>query len=183
MILPSLLLHSCCAPCSTYVIETLSKDYSVCVYYFNPNIYPEEEYRFRVEEQKDFISKFPTANPVSFIEGEYNPSVFYDTVRGLEDEPERGARCTKCFELRLGETASKAKDLGYDLFATTLTISPQKDIRLINTIGKAIGQKIGVEYLESEFRKKNGYLRSIQITKEYGMYRQNYCGCEFSYRD
>ncbi|MBR1855152.1 MAG: epoxyqueuosine reductase QueH [Lachnospiraceae bacterium] len=178
---PTLLLHSCCAPCSSYCIEYLSQFFAITVFYYNPNIYPDEEYFHRVKEQQRFISEFPTKHPVSFIEGDFEKDRFYSEVaKGLEKEPERGARCTKCFELRLGETAKRAAAEGMDYFATTLTISPMKDVELLNSIGTAMGERYGVEYLATEFRKKNGYLRSTQISKEYDMYRQDYCGCVYS---
>ena len=178
---PTLLLHSCCAPCSSYCIEYLSQFFAITVFYYNPNIYPDEEYLHRVKEQQRFISEFPTKHPVSFIEGDFEKDRFYSEVaKGLEKEPERGARCTKCFELRLGETAKRAAAEGMDYFATTLTISPMKDVELLNSIGAAMGERYGVEYLATEFRKKNGYLRSTQISKEYDMYRQDYCGCVYS---
>ncbi len=178
---PTLLLHSCCAPCSSYCIEYLSQFFAITVFYYNPNIYPDEEYYHRVKEQQRFISEFPTKYPVKFIEGDFEKDRFYSEVaKGLEQEPERGARCTKCFELRLGETARRAAAEGMDYFATTLTISPMKDVDLLNTIGEAMGQRYGVAYLATEFRKKNGYLRSTQISKEYDMYRQDYCGCVYS---
>ena len=178
---PTLLLHSCCAPCSSYCIEYLSQFFAITVFYYNPNIYPDEEYFHRVKEQQRFIREFPTKHPVSFIEGDFEKDRFYSEVaKGLEKEPERGARCTKCFELRLGETAKRAAAEGMDYFATTLTISPMKDVELLNSIGAAMGERYGVEYLATEFRKKNGYLRSTQISKEYDMYRQDYCGCVYS---
>ena len=181
---PTLLLHSCCAPCSSYCIEYLSQFFAITVFYYNPNIYPDEEYFHRVKEQQRFISEFPTKHPVSFIEGDFEKDRFYSEVaKGLEKEPERGARCTKCFELRLGETAKRAAAEGMDYFATTLTISPMKDVELLNTIGAAMGERCGVEYLATEFRKKNGYLRSTQISKEYDMYRQDYCGCVYSFQE
>jgi predicted adenine nucleotide alpha hydrolase (AANH) superfamily ATPase len=178
---PTLLLHSCCAPCSSYCIEYLSQFFAITVFYYNPNIYPDEEYYHRVKEQQRFIREFPTKHPVSFIEGDFEKDRFYaEVAKGLEKEPERGARCTKCFELRLGETAKRAAAEGVDYFATTLTISPMKDVELLNSIGERLGQQYGVEYLATEFRKKNGYLRSTQISKEYDMYRQDYCGCVYS---
>lgn len=179
---PSLLLHSCCAPCSTYCIEYLSEYFNITVFYYNPNIYPKEEYEFRKEEQKEFLEKFPTRNKVCFIEGDYDTKLFYKTVEGMENEPEKGTRCTECFKLRLGKTAEVAAEKNFDYFATTLTISPQKKSNQVNAQGIIAGKKHGVKYLETDFKKKNGYLRSTQITKEYGMYRQDYCGCEFSMR-
>lgn len=181
---PTLLLHSCCAPCSSYCIEYLSQFFAITVFYYNPNIYPDEEYFHRVKEQQRFIREFPTKHPVSFIEGDFEKDRFYSEVaKGLEKEPERGARCTKCFELRLGETAKRAAAEGVDYFATTLTISPMKDVELLNSIGAAMGERYGVAYLATEFRKKNGYLRSTQISKEYDMYRQDYCGCVYSFQE
>lgn len=177
---PRLLLHSCCGPCSTYCIEYLSDYFSITVFYYNPNIFPEEEYLFRKAEQKRFIDGYPAKNPIDFIEGDYDFKRFYENVRGFEDEPERGARCSICFEMRLGESARVASQGGFDYFATTLTLSPHKDMEVINAIGKRCGEAVGAEYLPSDFKKKGGYLRSTQISAEYGMYRQDYCGCEFS---
>ena len=181
---PSVLLHSCCGPCSTYCIESLSSDYDVTVFYYNPNIYPDEEYMMRVREQERFIKEFPTVRPVSFIEGDFEKDRFYREVAvGLEDEPERGRRCEKCFRLRLYETGKKAKEIGADYFATTLTISPQKDIDLLNRIGGEVAGELGISYMPTAFRKKNGYKRSCEISREYGMYRQDYCGCVFSKKE
>ena len=183
-VVPKLLLHSCCAPCSSYCIETLSKDFYVTVFYYNPNIYPDEEYLHRVKEQQRFINEFPTVYPVEFIEGDFEKDRFYNEVaRGLEHEPERGARCEKCFFLRLSETAKKAAALGFDYFCTTLTISPQKDPVLLNDIGERLGEQYGVSFLPSEFRKRDGYKRSTMISREYDMYRQDYCGCVYSYNE
>lgn len=180
---PSLFLHSCCAPCSSYCIEYLSQYFRVTVFYYNPNIYPDEEYYHRVKEQQEFIKKFPTKYPVNFIEGDFEKVRFYlEVAAGLENEPERGRRCVKCFDLRLRETAKRAKAEGFDYFCTTLTISPMKDATLLNEIGTRIGAEVGVPFLPSDFKKKNGYLRSCEISKEYNMYRQDYCGCEFSMR-
>lgn len=182
-VLPSLLLHSCCGPCSSYCIELLSQFFKVTVFYYNPNIYPDEEYFHRVKEQQRFIKEFPTVYPVSFIEGDFDKDSFYAASKGLEDEPERGLRCEKCFELRLGRTAIKAKDLGFDYFTTTLTISPLKDAKIINEIGTRISDTVGVKWLASDFKKKDGYKRSTELSKEYNMYRQDYCGCIFSYNE
>lgn len=179
---PTVLLHSCCAPCSSYVIEYLSQYFSITVYYYNPNICPDEEYRYRAEEQKRLIESMPVKNRVSFLEGDYYPSLFFDTVKGLEKEPEGGARCEKCFNLRLDITAQQAKNNGFDYFATTLTISPLKNAQLINTIGQKLAEKYSIKYLAGDFKKKNGYKRSIVLSKEYNLYRQNYCGCVFSKR-
>lgn len=177
---PSLLLHSCCAPCSSYVLEYLSGYFQITVLYYNPNIYPEEEYVHRVREQQQFIQEFPAQHKVSFLEGDYDTQLFYEMAKGMEHLPEGGARCEACYELRLREAAANAKRLGSDYFTTTLSVSPMKDAKKLNEIGGRLAQEYGVAYLYSDFKKKNGYLRSVQISKEYGMYRQNYCGCVFS---
>lgn len=180
---PSLLLHSCCAPCSSYCIEYLSQFFNVTVFYYNPNIYPDEEYYHRVKEQQRFISQFPTKHPVKFIEGDYDKDSFYAIAKGLEKEPEKGRRCHKCYDLRLRKTATVAKDLGFDYFTTTLTISPMKDSQVLNEIGINIGEELGVHWLPSDFKKKEGYKRSTEISREYDMYRQDYCGCVYSYNE
>lgn len=177
---PTLLLHSCCAPCSSYVIEYLSKYFKITVFYYNPNISPENEYRYRANEQKRLIESMPLENPVEFLEGEYNPNDFFKASKGLENVPEGGARCAKCFNLRLSKTAETAKQGNYNYFTTTLTISPLKNAQLINNIGKELAKKYDISYLLSDFKKKNGYKRSIVLSKEYNLYRQNYCGCVFS---
>lgn len=180
---PTLLLHSCCAPCSSYVIEYLSKHFKITVFYYNPNISPDNEYRYRANEQRRLIESMPLDNPVEFLEGEYIPDDFFNISKGLETEPEGGARCAKCFNLRLSKTAEVAKQGNYDYFTTTLTISPLKNARLINNIGIELSKKYAVPYLQSDFKKKNGYKRSIVLSKEYNLYRQNYCGCIFSKND
>ncbi len=180
---PSLLLHSCCGPCSSYCIEYLSQFFNITVFYYNPNIYPDEEYYTRVKEQERFIKEFPTKHPVSFIEGDYDTKSFYEMAKGLEQEPEKGARCHKCYELRLRRTAQVAKEKGFDFFTTTLTISPMKDSQVLNEIGQRIATEEGVSWLVSDFKKKEGYKRSTELSKEYCMYRQDYCGCVYSYRD
>ena len=180
---PSLLLHSCCAPCSSYCIEYLSQYFHVTVFYYNPNIYPDDEYYHRVKEQQRFINEFPTKYPVDFIEGDYDKSSFYDIAKGLEKEPEKGKRCHKCYDLRLRRTATVAKEKMFDFFSTTLTISPMKDSQVLNEIGEAIGKELGVNWLYSDFKKKEGYKRSTEISKEYDMYRQDYCGCVYSYNE
>ena len=177
---PTLLLHSCCAPCSSYVLEYLSKYFLITVFYYNPNIDTQEEYKTRVEEQQRFIREFPTERPVSFLEGKYDTERFYETVKGMEHLPEGGARCAACYELRLREAAEYAKRLGFAYFTTTLSISPLKDAQKLNEIGARLAREYGVSYLHSDFKKKNGYLRSTQISEEYDMYRQNYCGCVYS---
>ena len=180
---PSVLLHSCCAPCSSYCIEYLSQYFHVTVFYYNPNIYPDSEYYHRVKEQQEFIKRFPAKYPVGFIEGDFNTQDFYKAAKGLENEPERGARCTECFKLRLGRTAEVAAEKGFDYFTSTLTISPMKDAALLNQIGSEMGEAHGVKWLPSDFKKKNGYLRSCELSREYGIYRQDYCGCVFSYKE
>ncbi|SDN07495.1 epoxyqueuosine reductase QueH [Lachnospira pectinoschiza] len=177
---PTILLHSCCAPCSSHCIEYLSQYFRVTVFYYNPNISYEEEYRKRVEEEKRFIKEFPTKYPVEFIEGDYDTSKFYDMAKGLEKCPEGGERCFKCYELRLRETAKLAKEKDFDYFTTTLSISPLKSSLKLNEIGLKLEEEYGMKYLLSDFKKKNGYKRSIELSKEYNLYRQNFCGCVYS---
>lgn len=180
---PSLLLHSCCAPCSSYVLEYVSKFFNITVFYYNPNIHPELEYRKRVEEQKEFIEKLPVKRKINFIEGKYLPEEFFDIAKGLEEEREGGIRCFKCYELRLKEAAKKAKELNFDYFTTVLSISPHKNAEKINEIGEKISQEFEVKFLNSDFKKKNGYKRSIELSKDYNLYRQDYCGCVYSQRN
>ena len=180
---PSLLLHSCCAPCSSYVIEYLSQYFKITVFYYNPNIYPDEEYHLRAEEQKKFIADFPAENPVKFLEGEFAKDLFYQTVKGLEDVPEGGERCFLCYELRLRRSAETAKKLGLDYFTTTLSISPLKNAAKLNEIGFKLEEAYGVKYLPADFKKNNGYKRSVELSALYQMYRQDYCGCIFSKRE
>lgn len=181
-LVPKLLLHSCCAPCSSYVIEYLSSYFKILVFYYNPNLYPDEEYEKRVKEQMRFIQAFPAKHPVEFLSGDFEKERFYEAVKGLEQEPEGGARCFACYRLRLMETARTAKRLGMDYFTTTLSISPLKNAVKLNEIGEELAEEYGVAYLPSDFKKKNGYHRSVELSKEYGMYRQDYCGCIFSYQ-
>lgn len=181
--IPTLLLHSCCAPCSSYVLEYLSQFFAITVFYYNPNIYPKEEFYKREEEQREFIEKLNAKNRISFVRGEFEDDKFYEAVKGLEDEKEGGQRCRTCFELRLSKTAAIAKDMGFDYFTTTLSISPHKNCSVLNEVGAEVGEKYGVKYLFSDFKKKGGYKRSCEISREYGMYRQDYCGCVFSKRD
>lgn len=180
---PSLFLHSCCAPCSSYVLEYLSEYFYITVFYYNPNIYPDEEYFKRVEEQKYFIDNFPAKNKISFIEGNFDKDRFYEMAKGLERVSEGGTRCFGCFELRLREAAEYAVRHGMDYFTTTLTISPLKNAEKLNEIGERLEKEYGVKYLVSDFKKKNGYKRSVEISKEYHMYRQDYCGCIFSMQE
>ena len=177
---PTLLIHSCCAPCSSYCLEYLSEYFNITVLYYNPNIFPKEEYEFRAKEQERFINSFPARNPISFLEAPYTPEEFYAIAKGLEKEPEGGERCTKCYKLRLEYTAKLAKELNMDYFTTTLSISPLKDAKRLNSIGLELEELYKVPYLVSDFKKKNGYKRSVELSKEYEMYRQNFCGCIYS---
>ncbi len=179
---PSLLVHSCCAPCSSYVLEYLSRYFEITIFYYNPNISPEQEYSKRIIEQQDLIGKMKFKNPVHFIAGSYQHEKFLEIAKGLEQEKEGGLRCEKCYEQRLRRTAEMAKEDGYDFFTTTLTISPMKNAGKLNVIGNGVGKEYGVNFLPSDFKKKNGYKRSLELSKEYGLYRQDYCGCEFSRR-
>ena len=184
-IVPRLYLHSCCAPCSSYVLEYLSTYFVITVFYYNPNISFEEEYRKRVEEQKRLIAAYNAEAgkqryPISVEEGDYEPERFYEIARGLETCPEGGERCFRCFDLRLRETAHRAAQGEYDYFATTLTISPLKNAAKLNEIGQALAEEYGVPWLPSDFKKKNGYKCSIELSAQYDLYRQDYCGCAFS---
>lgn len=180
---PRLLLHACCAPCSSYCLEYLSQHFAITLFYFNPNIHPAEEYSHRVAEAKRLVAELPAKHPISFLEGDFDPRRFYDAVKGLENEPEGGARCRECFRLRLEETAKLAKAQGFDYFTTTLSISPLKNADMLNEEGERAGEKYGVCHLPSNFKKKGGYQRSIVLSKEYDLYRQDYCGCVFSIRN
>lgn len=173
-----ILLHSCCGPCSTVCIERLIDDYDVTVFYYNPNIYSREEYEKRKKNEKVVCAHFD----VPFIDGDYDEESWLEYIKGLEAEKEGGARCEKCFYYRLEETAKKAKEDGFDIFGTTLTVSPHKSTPVINSVGKKLSEKYSVEFLEESFKKKDGYLRSIKLSKELSLYRQNYCGCRFSIR-
>lgn len=181
---PRLLLHSCCAPCSSSVLEYLRRYFEITVFYYNPNISMEAEYQKRVEEQKRLINAYnqlpDSGYPIAVIEGDYEPEVFYVAAKGLEQCPEGGERCFACYELRLGKTAALAKKQAYDYFATTLTISPLKNAAKLNEIGERLAERYQISWLPSDFKKKNGYKRSIELSAEYGLYRQNYCGCVYS---
>ncbi|MDR1730301.1 MAG: epoxyqueuosine reductase QueH [Prevotellaceae bacterium] len=179
---PTLFLHSCCAPCSSYVLEYLSQYFRITLFFYNPNIYPEEEYDKRVAEQEKFISRLHTKHPVTFLTGKYDTARFYTLTKGMEKEPEGGRRCFACYELRLEEAARMAQVGSFDYFATTLSISPLKNALKINEIGEKSGEKYHIKHLPSDFKKKGGYLRSTQLAKEYELYRQDYCGCVFSVR-
>ncbi len=179
----SILLHSCCAPCSSHVIDTLTKYFDITILYYNPNIEPYEEYERRKEEEKRFIREYPNVNKLDIIDCDYDNDKFISMSKGLENEPERGARCIKCYYLRMDYTANKCKELGYDYFGTTLTVSPYKDSNKLNEIGESLEKKYNVNYLYSDFKKNNGYKHSIELSKEYNLYRQDYCGCKYSKRD
>ena len=179
-VVPELLLHSCCAPCSAYVLEYLSQYFSITVLYYNPNISSSEEYTLRLAEQKRLVEEMTFVNPVRVMEGEYNPRDFYQIAKGLEDCPERGERCHRCYRQRLEYTAKRAAEIEADYFATTLTLSPLKDAVVLNEIGEELGRLYSVTYLPSDFKKKGGNKRSIELSKEHNLYRQNYCGCIYS---
>ena len=180
---PTLLLHSCCGPCSSYILEYLSSYFKITVFYYNPNIYPSDEYWFRVKEQQKIIDLTKAKYPIKMISGKYETDRFYDLVRGLEDLKEGGERCKKCYELRLFEAAKICKSEGFDYFTTTLSISPHKNSQILNEIGEKVALEVGVKHLPSDFKKNNGYKRSCEITKQHGMYRQEYCGCIFSKKE
>lgn len=179
---PSVLLHSCCGPCSSAVLEYLTQYFDVTLLWYNPNLYPEEEFRLRLDTQMQLIRAAGLEERVRVLALPWRSGEYYARVRGLEDEPEHGARCTECFRLRLEETARLAAQGGYDYFCTTLTLSRHKNAQLINALGQEIGRRFGAVWLPSDFKKQGRELRSTQLSKEYGLYRQNYCGCEFSLR-
>ncbi len=174
---PLLLLHACCAPCSSYVLEYLTQYFNIILYYYNPNIFPETEYKYRLSELERLISEMPLKNNVKITPAEYNPDLFCKLANGLENLPERGLRCQKCIELRLRKTAEKALELKADYFTTTLTISPYKDSIYINQTGAELEKQYEIKYLFSDFKKRDGYKRSIQLSLQYNLYRQNFCGC------
>lgn len=175
---PSLLLHACCAPCSSYVLEYLHERFEITLYFYNPNIAPAEEYSYRCAELRRLVSEMGL--DITIIEEEYDPQPFYDLAKGLEELPERGERCRKCIGLRLDAAGAKAAELGADFFTTTLTISPHKDCAFINEYGAMAAEKCGIAYLFSDFKKHEGYKRSIELSREYDLYRQDYCGCVYS---
>lgn len=183
---PSLLLHSCCGPCSTAVIERLAGDYQITIFFYNPCITDQAEYQRRKDAQLDFIHKYneslPPKDKIAFREGPYDTKNFYKAAEGLEKEPEGGKRCLACFGLRLEKTAESCKLAGCDYFGTTLTISPHKNYELISRLGRKLALKYGLSFLDEDFKKKDGFKRSIELSKKYGLYRQNYCGCEYSKR-
>ena len=180
---PRLLLHSCCAPCSSYVLEALTRFFDIDLYYYNPNIAPLEEFEHRIAELERLVERLPHENDIRVIRGEYDNEAFMAMCRGHEGDREGGARCERCFRMRLGATAKLAARLGSDWFTTTLTISPLKDAQLLNAIGMELGTREGVQWLPSDFKKRNGYRRSCELSAQYGLYRQDYCGCVFSRRE
>lgn len=176
----SLLLHACCAPCSSYVLEYLAEYFDITLFFFNPNISPKDEYEARKSELARLVCDMPLPSSVKIINGRYSPDEFEEMAKGMESLPEGGARCYKCYEMRLRETAAVAADNGFDYFCTSLSISPYKNAKWLNLIGKNLSEQYGVKYLFSDFKKNNGYKRSCQLSKLYGLYRQDYCGCRFS---
>ena len=179
----TLLLHACCAPCSSTVLERLGNVFSITILYYNPNITDKNEYEKRLSEIKKFVLSFKTKYPINVIVGRYEPKKFFEISKGLESEPERGLRCYKCYRLRLLETAKIAEEMKFKYFTTTLSLSPYKNATWINEIGEELEKKYNSHFLYSDFKKKNGYKRSIELSKEYGLYRQDYCGCVYSVRD
>lgn len=178
---PTLLLHSCCGPCSSAVLERLAEHFRVTVLYYNPNIEPEEEYLHRLSEQKRLLSLLPEEIPM--LDCGYDHDAFEDFAPAMADAPEGGERCLACFAMRLDHTAELAKEHGFEYFTTTLSVSPHKNADNVNRIGEAAGKRYGVKYLFADFKKKNGYLRSLELSKQYGLYRQDYCGCRYSMND
>ncbi len=177
---PSLLLHACCAPCSSYVLEYLTEFFNVTVYFYNPNITEDSEYEKRKNELMRLIKEKPFRYPVKMIDGDYSPEVFFNMSKGFEDCLEGGERCFLCYEQRMRSTAQLAKDHNYEYFCTTLSVSPHKNAAKLNEIGASLSDEFGVPYLFSDFKKRGGYKRSIELSKQYGLYRQNYCGCIYS---
>lgn len=181
--IPRLLLHACCAPCSSACIERLSDSFKIDIYYYNPNIDNIEEYNKRLNEIIRFTKEFKTKYPIDVIDGGYDSESFFKMSKGLEEEPERGKRCYECYKLRIKKTSEYASNNNYDFFATTLTLSPYKNSNWINEIGEKLNQEVKSTYLYSDFKKKNGYKRSIELSHEYNLYRQDYCGCIYSVRN
>ena len=180
---PRLFLHSCCAPCSSYVLEYLSEFFAITDFYYNPNIEPQEEYQRRAAELERLISRMQPRHPITFLEGSYDPAIFHEMAKGMEELPEGGERCFRCYELRMREAARLASEGGFDYFTTTLSISPLKDAERLNSIGEMLAEEYGVKYLPSDFKKRDGYKRSIELSREYGLYRQDFCGCRFSKKE
>lgn len=188
-IVPTLLLHSCCAPCSSAVLKKLSPYFNITIFYYNPNISPQKEYEKRKQEEINFINKlnrtkeFNNICEIKFLDCDYNNKIFFSSVKGLEDEPEGGKRCKVCYKLRLEETAKIAKQNNFEYFSTTLSVSPYKNSQLLNEIGKFLSEEYNIKYLFSDFKKENGYKTSIELSKSHGLYRQDYCGCVFSLKE
>ena len=178
--IPKLLLHACCAPCSSYVLKYLSEFFEITIYYYNPNIHPENEYIRRINELKKFLTEFKTKNKVELIEGNYVPLEYFNEIKGLENLGEKSKRCYKCYKLRMEQAAKYAKKNNFDYFTTTLSISPYKKSDWINEIGEMLQKQYNIKYLYADFKKKNGYKRSLELSKEYDLYRQEYCGCIYS---
>lgn len=182
-IMPSLLLHACCAPCSSACLEYLNENFDITVFYYNPNISPKAEFEKRLEEEKRLVSEMLPDKNIKVIEGSYNYNDFLETVKGLESAAEGGERCFKCYRLRLEKTAQLAKEMKFDYFCTTLSISPLKNSQILNKIGFETAEKFGVKWLPSDFKKKEGYKRSIELSRQFNLYRQNFCGCVFSKKE
>ena len=176
---PRLLLHVCCAPCSSHCLEVLAEDFDITVFFYNPNIAPEREFSFRLSELERFLGEVPYPE-IAVLSPDYDPTPFYAMAKGLEDLPEGGERCRRCYELRLRRTAEAAREGGFDFFTTTLSVSPYKNAQWLNEIGLSLAEETGVPWLPSDFKKKNGYKRSVELSKAYDLYRQDYCGCAFS---
>lgn len=179
----SLLLHCCCAPCSSYVLEYLHTHFDITVFFYNPNITEDAEYRKRKQELLRFLSEAPYGENIHILDADYEPALFLQAVKGYENCPERGERCERCFFLRLSKTAKRAAELGFAFFGTTLSISPHKDADMLMKIGEELADEYGIRFLPSDFKKKNGYKRSIELSEEYCLYRQDYCGCVFSRKE
>lgn len=177
---PTLLLHACCAPCSSYVLEYLAEHFNITVFFYNPNITEKEEYEKRKNELKRLIAEKPFRYPVKMIDGDYSPQIFFDMAKGMENIAEGGERCFLCYEIRLRETARLAKELDFEYFCTTLSVSPHKNAAKLNELGGRLSDEYKIPYLYSDFKKRNGYKRSIELSAQYGLYRQNYCGCIYS---
>ena len=180
---PKLLLHSCCAPCSSYTLEYLSQYFDITVFYFNPNISPKSEFDKRLAEQKRLIEQLPSKNSIKLVAGNYDYNEFLTVAKGYEDAPEGGERCFRCYRMRLEKTAALAKEKGFDYFCTTLSISPLKNSQKINEIGILTAERYGVKWLPSDFKKREGYKRSIELSRQYNLYRQNFCGCVYSKKE
>ena len=179
---PKILLHSCCAPCSSQVITLLTEYFDITILYYNPNIYPKDEYIKRKEEQIKLINEIEHKNKIDIIDCDYENKIYENTIKGLENEPEGGKRCQQCFILRLEKTAQIAKKLNYNYFSTTLTVSPHKNSTIINNIGYELEKKYNIKWLPSDYKKEEGYKKSIELSKKYNLYRQDYCGCKYSIR-